>query len=81
MLLKKQFENFKTLSSLAKSQQIQKLTHESTNFGYDNQHDIIQDLYDEIDELKIELDKQDKNGNNIQRVFEELGDVLFVLGN
>ena len=81
MSLKKKFAEFDNLPPLAKSQKIQEIADNETNFGYDNKHDILQDLYDEIDELKEELELHDKTGDNIQRIFEELGDVLFVLGN
>lgn len=81
MSLKEKFLKFDNLAPLEKSQKIQEIADDETNFGYDDKHDIIQDLYDEIDELKEELEIQDKNKNNLQRIFEELGDVLFVIGN
>ena len=81
MSLEKKYKELSSLSPLEESQAVQKYTDEETNFGYDNKHDILQDLYNEIDEIKIELDAYDKNNNNAKRIFEELGDVIFVLGN
>ena len=81
MSLKQKFKELETLPPLAKSQKVQEVADAETNFGYDNQHDILQDLYDEIDELKEELALHDQHSDNSQRILEELGDVLFVLGN
>ena len=82
MSLAKKYKELSSLSPLEESQAVQKYTDDKTNFGYDNKHDILQDLYNEIDELKIELDAHDKNKkNNTKRIFEELGDVIFVIGN
>ena len=80
MSLKEKYDIFEKLPPLKKSQEVQKYTDDETNFGYDEFHDILKDLYDEINELKEEIEK-DKNNNNKQRIFEEFGDVLFVLGN
>ena len=80
MSLIKKYKEFSLLQPLEESQAVQKYTYEETNFGYNNKNDILKDLYDEIDELKKELNKYNKQ-KNIQRIFEELGDVLFVLGN
>ena len=80
MSLKEKYDIFEKLPPLKKSQEVQKYTDEETNFGYDEFHDILKDLYDEINELEEEIEK-DKNNNNKQRIFEEFGDVLFVLGN
>ena len=81
MSLKDEYLKLNTLAPLEKSQQVQRITDEATNFGYDNKHDILKDLYNEIDELKEELDNHNEKNSNIQRIFEEFGDVLFVLGN
>ena len=81
MSLKDKYKELSLLPPLKESQEVQKYTDDESNFGYDNKHDILKDLYDEIDELKEELDIHDKNNNNTQRIFEELGDVLFVIGN
>lgn len=70
----------KNKNALAYSQQVQKTIYENMHFGYDKIDDIIQDLENELDELKQEISKNNKN-NNIQRIFEELGDVFFVLCN
>ncbi|MDR0812009.1 MAG: hypothetical protein LBN23_07050 [Paludibacter sp.] len=45
-----------------------------TNFGYDTADEILNDLYDEISELKIEIEQ-----NNIEKIESEIGDVAFVL--
>ncbi|GEM_PF-3444614 len=81
MSLKSKFAEFDKLPPLAKSQKIQEIADEATHFSYDNKHDILKDLYDEINELKDELDAHDENKDNVRRIFEELGDVLFVIGN
>ena len=81
MALKDDYQKIDALSPLEKSQQVQKITKEKTNFGYDNIKDILQDLQNEIDELTEEIDVHHINNNNIQRIFEELGDVVFVIGN
>ena len=81
MSLKDKYKELSLLPPLKESQEVQKYTDDETNFGYDNKHDILKDLYCEIDELKEELDLHDKTGDNVKRIFEELGDVLFVLGN
>ena len=57
MSLAKKYKELSSLSPLEESQAVQKYTDDKTNFGYDNKHDILQDLYNEIDELKIELEK------------------------
>ena len=80
MPLKDKYLELSTLPPLKESQEVQKYTDKETNFGYDNKHDILQDLYDEIDELKEELDIHETK-DNTQRIVEEFGDVLFVLGN
>ena len=80
MSLKDKYTELSKLPPLKESQEVQKYTDEETNFGYDNKHDILQDLYNEIDELKEELDIHETMPNN-KRIFEEFGDVLFVLGN
>lgn len=63
-------------SSISLCQETQKTAKDLTGFGYDTIEDIWRDLNDEIDELKVELDKNDK-----ERISEELGDVVFVLCN
>jgi len=80
MALKDKYKTFFGLTALEESQEVQKYTDEETNFGYHDKHDILKDLYDEIDELKEEMFLNEKQDNK-QRIFEELGDVLFVLGN
>jgi len=81
MSLKDKILPFQNLQSLEYSQKVQEIIDEETNFGYDNKHDILQDLKNEIEELKEELNKHNDKNDNTQRIFEELGDVLFVLGN
>ena len=72
---------FEKLPPLERSQKVQEVIDRETNFGYDEMHDIMQDLNDEIEELKEELIKHSDKNDNTQRIFEELGDVLFVIGN
>ena len=81
MSLKSDYKELEKLSPLEQSQKVQAITKKETGFGYENTDEILQDLYDEIDELKSEIKLNDNNNNNKTRIFEELGDVLFVLGN
>ena len=79
--MKSNSKELERLSPLEQNQKVQSITKKETGFGYDNVDEILQDLYDEIDELKSEIKLNDNNNNNKTRIFEELGDVLFVLGN
>ena len=81
MSLKSDYEEFGNLSPLEQSQKVQAITKTKTGFGYDNVDDIFQDLYDEINELKSEIKLNNDSDGNKTRIFEELGDVLFVIGN
>lgn len=81
MSLKSDYKELEKLSPLEQSQKVQAITKKETGFGYDNVDEILQDLYDEIDELKSEIKLNNENNSNKTRIFEELGDVLFVLGN
>lgn len=81
MVFEKDLKNFNLLSPLKRNQTTQEYVDKLIHFSYDNREDILRDLQDEINELDEEMKKQDKSKNNKQRVFEELGDVLFVLGN
>ena len=81
MSLKSDYKELEKLSPLEQNQKVQAITKKETGFGYEKVDDILQDLYDEIDELKSEIKLNNNNNNNKARIFEELGDVLFVLGN
>lgn len=63
-------------NAVSQCQDTQKVVKRLTNFGYDAIGDILNDLNDEINELKLEIDK-----NDINRINEEIGDVVFVLCN
>ena len=77
MSLKQKFAEFEKFTPLNKSQKVQEIADKETNFGYDNKHDILQDLYDEINELKEELDVQDDNKNNLKEYLKNL-EMLFL---
>ena len=79
--LKSNYKELERLSPLEQNQKVQAITKKETGFGYDNVDEILQDLYDEIDELKSAIKLNNENNSNKTRIFEELGDVLFVLGN
>ena len=81
MSLKSDYKELEKLSPLEQSQKVQAITKTKTGFGYDNVDDIFQDLYDEINELKSEIKLNNDSDGNKTRIFEELGDVLFVIGN
>ena len=81
MSLKSDYKELEKLSPLEQSQRVQDITKKETGFGYENADEILQDLYDEIDELKSEIKLNNENNSNKTRIFEELGDILFVLGN
>ena len=81
MSLKNDYKGLETLSPLEQSQKVQAITKHQTGFGYEKIDDILQDLNDEVEELKSELKLNGRNNNNKIRIFEELGDVLFVMGN
>lgn len=65
----------KYLPALSKAQKIQKKASK-VGFDWENIDQIIEKLYEEIDELKVEISKKDRK--NIE---EELGDVLFSVVN
>ena len=52
MSLKSDYKELEKLSPLEQSQKVQAITKKETGFGYENTDEILQDLYDEIDELK-----------------------------
>ena len=81
MTMKKDLQKFANLSPLARSQEVQRYTDEITHFAYDNKEDILRDLQDEIQELCEELEKHSDGNDNKERIMQELGDVVFVLGN
>ncbi len=76
MTLKEEFEKINKNSNIVSCQETQKLIKKVVNFGYDTREAILQDLYEEIEELKDEL-----LVGNIDRIKEEIGDVIFVLCN
>lgn len=65
----------KYLPALSKAQKIQKKASK-VGFDWENIDQVIEKLYEEIDELKVEISKKDRK--NIE---EELGDVLFSVVN
>lgn len=76
-MLNETFKKINTESSNIKiCQETQKTARELANFGYNTNSAILEDLNDEINELKDEL-----NADNKHRIEEELGDVVFVLCN
>lgn len=75
-MLKQKFQEINKHSSIKASQETQKFIKDYINFGYDTNEAILQDLNDEVNELKDEL-----LINNIDRIKSELGDVVFVLCN
>lgn len=76
--IKDSLENINNLNQLEnkRCQETQKYIKSFIKFGYFETEKIVADLDDEVRELKEELLKDDK-----QRIFEELGDVVFVLCN
>lgn len=78
MAIKDTFEkiNSSNKSENDRCQETQKYIKSSFGFGYFEIRDILKDLQEEISELEQEL-----NENDEQRIFEELGDVIFVLCN
>ena len=81
MSLKEDFIKIHKLQSLQQCQKVQAITKKQTGFGYDKIDDILQDLYNEIDELKAEIKISNKDNLNKQRIFFFFFDVLFVLCN
>ena len=65
----------KELPALRKAQRIQEKAS-SVDFEWKNYQDIVKKIFEELDELEIEL----KN-NNIKKIEEELGDLLFSIVN
>ena len=75
-MLKEEFNELNKNGNIKSCQETQKLIKNLINFGYDTKEAILEDLYDEINELKEELLIDNK-----QRIKEELGDIVFVLCN
>jgi uncharacterized protein YabN with tetrapyrrole methylase and pyrophosphatase domain len=74
-MLKEYFDEInKNKKSIKCCQETQIFTKEKTNFGYNTQEEIINDLKDELNELYIEMEK-----NDVGRIKSEMGDVIFVL--
>ena len=59
--LKSNYKELERLSPLEQNQKVQGITKKETGFGYDNVDEILQDLYDEIDELKSEIKLNNEN--------------------
>ncbi|MDR1325241.1 MAG: hypothetical protein LBK00_04310 [Treponema sp.] len=68
------YEINKNKNSIKCCQETQIFTREKINFGYNTQEEIINDLKDELNELYIEMKK-----NDVERIKSEIGDVVFVL--
>lgn len=65
----------KYLPALSKAQKIQKKASK-VGFDWDNIEQVIEKFYEEIDELKVEIERGDK-----KKISDELGDVLFSIVN
>jgi len=70
------FNKINSDANILACQETQKTIKKLIDFGYDTADAILEDLNDEINELKTELQI-----NNKERIKEELGDVIFVLCN
>ncbi|MDR1231507.1 MAG: hypothetical protein LBK61_08920 [Spirochaetaceae bacterium] len=76
-MLKEYFSEInKNKNSIKCCQETQIFTREKMNFGYNTQEEIVNDLKDELNELYIEMEK-----NDVGRIKSEMGDVIFVLCN
>ena len=75
-MLIEEFKKINNDSHTIACQNTQKFIKNLINFGYATNKAILEDLNDEIEELKSELEV-----NNVERIKEELGDVVFVLCN
>lgn len=75
MLIEK-FDELNKNNNIKSCQETQKFIKKFMNFGYDTKETILEDLYNEINELKEEL-----LINNKERIKQEIGDVIFVLCN
>ena len=72
----KKNQNASKLSAIKEASEIAKLLPNVANAWTDDISFLCEDLQNEVDELLNEVDQG--NGNK-QRIFEELGDVIFVL--
>ncbi len=75
-MLDKIFNKINDNNTIKSCQETQKFIMDLIEFGYRTNNDILNDLNDEIEELKYELYTDNKD-----RIKEEIGDVLFVLCN
>ncbi len=75
-MLDKIFNKINDNNAIESCQETQKFIMDLIDFGYRTNNDILNDLNDEIEELKYELYTDNKD-----RIKEEIGDVLFVLCN
>lgn len=65
----------KYLPALSKAQKIQKKASK-VGFDWDNVEQVFDKIYEELDELKVEIERKDK-----EKMKDELGDVLFSIVN
>ena len=65
----------KYLPALSKAQKIQKKASK-VGFDWDNAEQVFDKIYEELDELKVEIERKDK-----EKMKDELGDVLFSIVN
>lgn len=75
-MIKGKFNEINESENLISCQETQRFIKKTFNFGYETKEAILQDLNEEIEELKDELIIEDK-----ERIKQELGDVVFVLCN
>jgi uncharacterized protein YabN with tetrapyrrole methylase and pyrophosphatase domain len=73
-MLEEYFNKDNSVINCCKKTQI--FVKEKISFGYNTKKEIINDLKDELNEPYAELKK-----NDIERIKEEIGDVVFVLCN
>lgn len=77
MKITEKFKNINKTNEFERCKEIQKIVQAEGDFGYSKINEIIADLDDEIIELKEEIFLE----NNLERIGNEFGDVLFVLCN
>ena len=75
-MLNQKFNELSSLSAIKEASEIAKFLPTIANAWTDDNNFLCQDLQNEIAELLHEVNQ---GQNNKQRIFEELGDVMFVL--